>query len=297
MPTKRRRTDEGLHEMSPHTLPPPSHHGPPRPIFEEPTQFPSNHAMAENTSGPVFRPSAHRSWSTQLLISTSGLGAAFNEASLRSLRYCLNVLRSTNAHISSLVQALKRLLADFEQPQRYHAHLNPEPGGPGPIDEQQNDTLMYERIKQLNNEIWDSVKSVCANISRHTGGALPEVASAYVREQLMSVPVRWQRTASVSSQQAPSDARAEAVSSGQRMVAFANEGLDMIDSVHDVVDETIKSAEKWIERVGRQRSAEDHQQLEHGVGSLRLERGAEQMPTAHPPPLLPHERQNRTRLN
>jgi len=233
-----------------------------------------------------------------LLISTSGLGAAFNEASLRSLRYCLNVLRSTNAHISSLVQALKRLLADFEQPQRYQAHLNPEPGGAGPIREQQNDTLMYERIKQLNNEIWDAVKSVCANVSRLPGGALPEVASAYVREQLMSVPIRWQRTASVSQQQAPSDARAEAVSSGQRMVAFANEGLDMIDQVHDVVDETIKSAEKWIQRVGRQVNAEDHQQLEHGVGSLRLERSAhngEQMPG--PPPLLPHERQNRTRLN
>jgi len=129
---------------------------------------------------------------------------------------------------------------------------------------------MFERIKQLNNEIWDSVKSVCANISRHTGGALPEVASAYVREQLMSVPVRWQRTASVSQQRAPSDARAEAVCSGQRMVAFANEGLDMIDQVHDVVDETIKSAEKWIERVGRRGNAEDHQQLENGVDSLTL---------------------------
>lgn len=290
MPTKRRRTDETLHELSPHTLYPSIPQESSRQILEEPVH---NQVVAENTHPrPVFRPTAHRSWSAQLLISTSGLGAAFNEASLRSLRCCLNVLRSTNAHINSLVQTLKRLLDNFEHPERYRNQLNPDPGGP-PTNEQQannaNDTYLHERIKQLNNEIWESVKSVCANISRYTGGALPEVASAYVREQLMSVPVRWQRTASVSQQSAHSDVRSEAVSSGQRMVAFANEGLDMIDQVHDVVDDTIKSAEKWIERVGRRNYVQDHQQLEHGIDSMRLSRALNNGEQTLPAPLSTRE--------
>jgi hypothetical protein len=245
----------------------------------------------EHHSRAVFRPTAHRSWSTQLLISTSGLGAALNEASLRSLRYCLNFIRGTNAHINGLVRALKDLLAELQRPPQHRQHYAVSRNSRSAVQHRDDrehstwsDSQVSERIRQLNDEIWNTVKSVCNNISQYTGGALPEGAARFVKQQLTSVPARWQRTAP---QQAPADAQSDVLSSGQRMVAFANEGLDMMDQVHHVVDDTIKSAEKWLERVGR-RSQQDeqgqsHQQLEHGVGSLQLGQNGEHM---YPPPQL-----------
>jgi hypothetical protein len=275
--SKRRRTLEVERPQ----LPPIAHLENQRSSYEGPRQMAvaNRPTMDESSSRAVFRPTANRSWSTQLLISTSGLGAALNEASLRSLRYCLNFIRGTNAHINGLVRALKDLLAELQKPphrrQQFSTLENSRPATQHAADQQHltwSDSQVTERIRQLNEEIWNTVKSVCNNISQYTGGALPEGAARFVKQQLTSVPARWQRTAP---QQAPADAHSDVLSSGRRMVAFANEGLDMMDQVHNVVDDTIRSAEKWLERVGRRNQQDEqyqphNQQLEHGVGSLQL---------------------------
>ena len=279
LPAKRRRTEGGLSEEARSQLSAAPRVESNRHSFDGPrdTTAMSRPAADELAPHQVFRPSEHRSWSTQLLISTSGLGAAFNEASLRSLRYCLNFIRATNEHINGLVRALRSLLAELQGPHR-QPNLNGPRGGDAPRTGQNDhlqelprgdDSQLSERIRQLNDEIWNTVKSVCTNISRYTGGALPESAGQFVRMQVMSVPARWQRTAP---QQTPMDSRAQTLSNGERMVAFANEGLDMMGQVHGVVDETIQSAEKWLDRVGRRTSEQDRHQLEHGVGDLQLGR-------------------------
>ena len=283
VPVKRRRISGGLSEEALSHLPASQRINQNRHSFDGARDSRPPHDEA--ASHQVFRPSEHRSWSTQLLISTSGLGAAFNEASLRSLRYCLNFIRATNEHINGLVRALRSLLAELQGP-----HSQPGSNGwrtedmpragqitPGqPRERGEDDNQLSERIRQLNDEIWNTVKSVCTNISRYTGGALPESAGQFVRAQVMSVPARWQRTAP---QQTPTDSRAQTLSNGQRMVAFANEGLDMMGQVHGVVDETIQSAEKWLDRVGRRTSEQDRHELEHGVGGLQLGRSQHEGPT------------------
>ena len=118
LPAKRRRTDAGLSEEARSQLSTAPRIDSNRHSFDGPRDATAMSRPSADELGPhqVFRPSEHRSWSTQLLISTSGLGAAFNEASLRSLRYCLNFIRATNEHINGLVRALRSLLAELQGP-------------------------------------------------------------------------------------------------------------------------------------------------------------------------------------
>lgn len=238
------------------------------------------------------RPSASRSWSTQLMISTSGLGAALNEASLRSLKYVLNILRSANTRVKTLMVALKTLLKDYEegrlsstQQQLEEGSLNEKSQSPneksaerskqnGPGRPPSEGSIIARRIQALNAEIWQTLKAVVNTVSRYTGGALPENASVIVRWQLMSVPRRWQRAVRLHAdpstdakqgearrgekgetrgdeQRSSKEAEKEALTSAHRMLAFALEGIDMMEQVGGVVDSTISSAERWLDSMGR----------------------------------------------
>ena len=222
----------------------------------------------------LFRPSANRSWSTQLMISTSGLGAALNEASLRSLKYCLNILRGANDHVRNLMDALKRLISEYERnphPGRLqNGQVKPADSGSEHIEYAENSfevnreqamqaehaETITQRIRHLNDEIWNTLKNVVTNVSTYTGGALPDNESGFVKRQLMSVPGRWQRaisrsSASSSESQQQGANEHDAVSSAHRMLAFALEGLDMMEQVGGVVDSTIVSAEGWLESMGK----------------------------------------------
>lgn len=212
------------------------------------------------------RPPILRSWSAQLMISTSGLGVALSDGSLRSLKYCLGTLRNANKHVWNLMEALKRLLQDYDRSSR-----QVEGSGRGSGDEVMSDgallddpAMVAQRIQRLTDEIWQTVQKVVTTVSSYTGGALPENASAVVRWQLMSVPRRWARAVSRSSQ---SD---DAVSGAHRMLAFATEGLDMIEQVGGVVDKTIQSAERWLDSMGRKRE-EDEDEAEGEDSKMDVE--------------------------
>lgn len=206
------------------------------------------------------RPAVARSWSTQLMISTSGLGAALNEASLRSLKYVLAMLRSANKHVGDLMEALKKLLQEYDANRSPSSPSKLEEGGSneknGAIHSDEppsSSTIIAQRIRHLNAEIWRTLKSVVNNVSKYTGGALPENASVIVRWQLMSVPHRWQRAVSAHAQtnEKSGNDESEALISAHRMMAFGVEGIDMMQQVGGVVESTIESAERWLGSLGR----------------------------------------------
>lgn len=210
------------------------------------------------------RPAAPRSWSTQLMISTSGLGAALSEASLRSLRYVLSMLKNANTRVRHLMDSLKKILQDLEanrssaSQQQLEAGFNEKVGAIHLETASEGQGTVAERIRRLNAEIWNTLKAVVNQVSRYTGGALPENASVIVRWQLMSVPRRWQRAQAQAPQpdengEFPGGDEKEALTSAHRMLAFAVEGIDMMDQVGGVVGSTIESAEKWLATMGRRR--------------------------------------------
>lgn len=249
------------------------------------------------------RPPISRSWSTQFMISTSGLGAALNDTSLQSLKYCLAILTRANGHVRNLMDALRRLLSRYAESQASHAarqHHHSQNGdnasSPDAMDvdgrtpsnggdaAQQQTALVTatseiaNEIRKLNHEIWQTFHNVVDYVSQYTGGALPENASTIVRWQLMSVPGRWHRAARASANSPTSPAQPQTqdgdgeradepvVSSARRMLAFAIEGLDMMDQVGGVVDSTIVSAEKWLDTMGRRRREEQQYRRDGAVG-------------------------------
>ncbi|CBY01694.1 hypothetical protein IAQ61_010071 [Plenodomus lingam] len=229
------------------------------PNYEEATVSPLSKAPEQSNNTPQDR---RVTWSTQLIMTTSGLGVALSEASLRSLRLCLSLLRSATTHIDSVMRALKLLLEEYEAALRNQrtsadanaqdekAQLSGSMAGLGLADSQKDDQVrkIADRIKALSSDIWKTLQSVVSSVSRYTGGALPENASRVVRTQLMSVPQRWK----LAGRTAFSDAeRGEEVRGANRMLAFAKEGLDMMGQITTVVDGTVQSAENWLARIGR----------------------------------------------
>ncbi|KAF3009638.1 hypothetical protein E8E13_007484 [Curvularia kusanoi] len=196
-------------------------------------------------------------WSTQLIMTTSGLGVALSAASLRSLKQCLHLLRGATSHIDSVMRALKLLLAEYEAALQHRRasdasdtqNIKTEEG------EEKEDEVrkIAEKIKTLSSDIWQTLQGVVQSVSRYTGGALPQNASQVVRTQLLSVPQRWQLAGRRTAGQ-PHDEEAgegEAVRGANRMMAFAIEGLDMMGQITTVVDGTVQSAESWLARIGR----------------------------------------------
>lgn len=196
-------------------------------------------------------------WSTQLIMTTSGLGVALSDASLKSLKACLRLLLGATKHIDATMNALKLLLDEYEAAVRNSRSTHPDETGldadvamSGAEDEQVR--AIAEKMKRYSSEIWTTLQSVVTSVSRYTGGALPQNASQVVRTQLLSVPQRWQLASqTTSSGNEGGEGGGEEVRGANRMLAFAREGLDMMGQITAVVDGTVQSADAWLGRIGR----------------------------------------------
>lgn len=219
-------------------------------------------------------------WSTQLIMTTSGLGAALSETSLRSLKLCLGLLRSATTHIDSVMRALKLLLEEYEAALRNRgqsdgqASLNGTMADMGLVDSDKDDQVqrIAVRIRKLSSDIWKTIESVVKTVSRQTGGALPENASRVVRTQLLSVPQRWQLAGRNASSE---HAGGQEVQGANRMLAFAKEGLDMMGQITTVLDGTVQSAESWLARIGRRPASSPTEAQNTEKTPLALENGSQ----------------------
>ncbi|KAH6638933.1 clock-controlled protein 8 [Boeremia exigua] len=272
----RTRTRGGSHSSCAESLP--AYDDQRSPNYEE---SPATAPASKDPGHPSQSPAHQRPlpWSTQLIMTTSGLGAALSAASLRSLKQCLALLRSATTHIDSVMQALKLVLSDYETALR---RRSPDDQHPPP-----DVRAIADRLKALSADIWLTLQRVVAAVSRHTGGALPLNAQQVVRTQLLSVPRRWQHAGARArdEERGAEDRGAEGrgaegeeegpVRGATRMLAFAMEGLDMMGQITAVVDGTVRSAEVWLARIGRapaeEEGAGDEKRAFGGQGEGRVE--------------------------
>jgi len=220
-------------------------------------------------------------WRSQLLITTSGLGAALSESSLRSLKFCLSVLRHASTHVATIANALKSLLEDAS----LHHHQSDTDAANGVAvngahprrqltpEAQHSSQRLAARIKELAAAILQTVQSVVNAVNTYTGSALPENAAALVRRQILSIPHRMRAAESAASgpsdaahtptpnghpdAAAPTDADDDALRAGRKWLDFATQSLDMIEQVTLIVGGTISSAERWLDTMGRKREGGD----------------------------------------
>ncbi|KAL5335829.1 transcription factor Opi1-domain-containing protein [Aspergillus crustosus] len=185
-------------------------------------------------------------WQSRLMISTSGLGVAMSEESLRSLQYCLTWLKWANGRLGNSIVALQESLKEWE--------ALPEKNEDGSTNGQTtNQTLLSQRIQALKQDVLSTLKQVVDVVSKYAGGALPENARHLVRRHLTSLPHRFQVATTACPSTDSSGASSEPSSSARRILVLAQEGLDMMSQVSGVVNDTLVSAEHWCERLGRKR--------------------------------------------
>ena len=214
---------------------------------------PSYREKASPTEGDgqmqLERPSHNRSWSSQVFVTTSGLGVALSVTSRRSLRFCLSFLSRQADHVTTVMNALKLVLEQYDQArdawhQNHDASI--EAGlRPKTPDHDEAARRLAQIIKTHSEDIWRTLENVVTSVSSYAGGALPENARHFVRNQLMSLPQRWRV---VSDNQT---GESETSRSAHRMIAFATEGLDMMGQVSQTMKLTLESAERWLARAGR----------------------------------------------
>ncbi|KAF2220498.1 transcription factor Opi1-domain-containing protein [Elsinoe ampelina] len=211
-----------------------------------------------------------RSWSTKVMISSSALGVALSDASRRSLTYCVELLTTATRHIETVLNALRLVLREYEQAQeerdrdrdraRFAKEVEVGLISRSQAEHEEATRRLADKIKQMCDDIWGTLKHVVHSVSTYTGGALPENARVLVRGQIMSIPRRW-HLAGASVQQdeesGPSTG-SEGSAAGDvtkkaahRMIVFAQEGLDVMGQVNGVCQITLQKAEEWLNTFGR----------------------------------------------
>ncbi|PYH48859.1 putative clock controled protein (Ccg-8) [Aspergillus saccharolyticus JOP 1030-1] len=181
-------------------------------------------------------------WPSRLMISTSGLGVAMSEESLRSLQYCLTWLRWANGRLGKAIVALQGALKEWDNESEN-----------GRRDASSQASLLTQRIQAVKEDVLSTLKRVVDIVSKYAGGALPENARNLVRRHLTSLPHRFQIASTSNPPPDSAAAASDTTVSAHRILVLAQEGLDMMAQVSGVVNDTLVSAELWCERLGRKR--------------------------------------------
>ncbi|EEH21757.2 hypothetical protein PABG_03973 [Paracoccidioides brasiliensis Pb03] len=187
-------------------------------------------------------------WQSRLVISTSGLGVAMSEESLRSLTYCLSWLRWANGRLGNSIVSLKRVLEEYDASKKEQLSsidtVNAEM-------KSRNSTRLSEQVQQVKGDILCTLKQVIDVVSKYAGGALPENARHLVRRHLTSLPQRFRVASTITLRADGFSAEGDMTTSAQRVLVLAEEGLDMMAQVSGVVNNTLVSAESWCEKLRR----------------------------------------------
>ncbi|KAI9740570.1 MAG: hypothetical protein M1834_005151 [Cirrosporium novae-zelandiae] len=214
---------------------------------------------------------SHATWQQRLMITTSGLGVAMSEESLGRLKYCLTWLRWANGHLGRTITALKNILHAWDQAQKESdeemghikadVQMNEKSHDQAPTmtstsshpQYSSNIDAMKERIGALKNDVLQTLKQVVDVVSKYAGSALPENARSLVKKHLTTLPQRFRLANSSAS---ANSSQSETTSSAHRILVLATEGLDMMSQVSRVVNDTIQSAEAWVEALGMKKRME-----------------------------------------
>ena len=207
-------------------------------------------------------------WQTRLVMTTSALGVAMSDESLRSLRFCLSWLRWANDHLGRALGSLQVVLREWEESQKQQ-HVSgasddvPMPDAPvdGAVRSPRDPATIAGHLRALKAECITTLRNALDVVSTYAGGALPENARGLVRGHLISLPRRFQVATSATTTDGGGSGNSldtekqtpqhEAVTGARRVVVLTREGLDMIGQVGTVVDSVITEAERWCERLGR----------------------------------------------
>ncbi|KAF3479670.1 clock-controlled protein 8 [Arthroderma uncinatum] len=201
------------------------------------------------------------SWQNRLMISTSGLGVAMSEESLRSLTYCLTWLQWANTRIGTSVDGLKEALKEWDSSSQSGTDTKANNEG-----NQRSPAVLLLQIQQVKGDVLQTLKMVVDVVSKYAGGALPENARNLVRRHLTSLPQRFRLAFNSNVPADDSAPESDMRTRAFRVLVLAEEGLDMMGQVSKVVNDTLVSAENWCETLRRPKpSANNNPSYQHNM--------------------------------
>ncbi|KAK4239514.1 clock-controlled protein 8 [Achaetomium macrosporum] len=213
-------------------------------------------------------------WGQRFVVTTSGLGVAMKQESLRSLKYCLRVLRDTNGYVGEVLVKLKSVIDEYDAaaPKDGEDHTMTEgTSHPAPRTAEERSRLI-QRMSELRDDIFQVIHRAVQTVSKYAGSALPENARNLVHRQLMSLPGLYQFHYIRESEGRRENTSPEgwARDSAHLALLFAREALQLMTQVGDVLNRTLVSAEEWCETLYKTKD-------QSGSPSIG---GSESLPTA-----------------
>lgn len=193
-------------------------------------------------------------WQTRLVITTSGLGVAMNERSIQNLKFCLTWLKWANGQLGDAIQKLSDILLQWDR----RISQGSQPMSVASITSTEPDkSTLTARVNALQTEVVDTLKKVVSVVSEYAGGALPRNARDLVHHYLVSLPTRfaWASSRRTSN----GEQEDETTTNANKALLLAQEGLEMMNQVSRVVNDTLVSAEEWCEKLGRRKRANEQQ--------------------------------------
>lgn len=215
-----------------------------------------SYAEAVESSRPQQARRDSLEWKARIVVTTSSLAVAMQKESREKLKLCLEQLRYANSCINNMVLSLQNVIEQYDAEKgrkdgedQIMADASASSPTTATLD---NRGRLIAQMNRLGNDIAFKINSVMQFINNHAASALPDNVRTLVRDQFMSLPYRWCARLLAQPRAEPKPAAADQETAtregAHRMLLFAKEGLQMMASVSDVLDRTIKSAEDELAR-------------------------------------------------
>ncbi|KAL2129820.1 hypothetical protein VTI74DRAFT_7269 [Chaetomium olivicolor] len=214
-------------------------------------------ADEKTASAPGSGAPGQQQWGQRFVVTTSGLGVAMRQESLRSLKYCLKVLKDTNKHVSDVLVNLKNLIEEYDQAaQKDVEDHDMENGSTCTPNAAADRVRLLQRMGELRSDIFRAIHHTVQTVSKYAGSALPENARNIVHRQLMSLPGLYQLHYIRESERRRENSSPDSLArdSAHLALLFAKEALQMMTQVGDVLNRTLMSAEEWCETLYRKKN-------------------------------------------
>ncbi|KAL8832815.1 MAG: hypothetical protein Q9170_004737 [Blastenia crenularia] len=166
------------------------------------------------------------SWRSQIITTTSGLGVAMNDRSLKSLKYCLSWLRWANRHVGSLTKTLIDVIQEHTAShQEPSAPPNPEArSGVRSAYKPRDQGAIRRHMHDLKIGIVETIGDATECVRVYASGALPENAFNLVQAHILSLPSRLLSTAPARNKQSTSDQSMSSPSTSAQDVPAQGQG-------------------------------------------------------------------------
>lgn len=185
--------------------------------------------------------------------------------SKKRLIACLHLLKLANKQLTTRVSLLQTQVESEKKDRKHLKRIKSQhvpdnlPNNPTESEQEEEDAnedsddeffdasdSVDDQSKVIKMEVVGTVKKVYSLISKFAGNSLPEPARSQVRETLLNLPTNWTISVHKSSMSPRARRHSRRLTANGKVLILAEESLNVVRNVMDVVDCTLGRAEEWV---------------------------------------------------